>query len=116
MIYGGLGYSIHSYIKNNNEYHRYREAFKLKQAGLPSEFNDSSDARLQSAQELYNYNRNWSLLSAIIVYVLQITEASVSAHLSQFSTNKNLTISPSALPSYEVVQAPNVGLTLKYSF
>ena len=120
LIYGGLGFSIYSYIDSNNKYNRYRTAYKLRQYGLSDEFTREdgfelvSDAGLENAQEQYNYNRNMSLLSAVIVYVLQIVEASVRAHLLQFDTSKDLSLMPST--SFDIEQTPKVGLTLKYNF
>jgi len=121
LIYGGLGASIYSYIDSNNSYNRYRTAYKNRLAGLDDEFTvdgfeQISDTGLESAQEQFLSNRNYSLLFAILTYVLQITEASVRAHLLQFSTSKDLTISPTAIPDYNLVAAPKAGLTIKYSF
>ncbi|TYP96503.1 hypothetical protein C7447_10769 [Tenacibaculum adriaticum] len=121
LIYGGLGISIYSYIDSSNDYDRYRTAFKRRKAGLPDEFTVDgtpiiSDAGLESAQRQLSKNRDLSLLSAILVYVLQIVEASVRAHLLQFDTNENLSISPMTIPDYDLVEAPKVGVTLKYSF
>jgi len=95
LIYGGLGFSVYSYITQNNSYNRLRTAYSLRQSGLIDEFIDVySDSSLESAQENANTNRNYSLLSAILVYVLQITEASVRAHLLQFNTTKDLSVIP----------------------
>lgn len=118
LIYGGLGYSIYSYIDNNNEYNRYRTAFKQRKLGIEDEFLaiGVSEDGLEKAQEQLISNRNYSLLSAILVYVLQITEASVRAHLLQFNTSDDLSIIPIAIPDTNFAEAPKVGLTIKYSF
>lgn len=121
-IYGGLGASTYYFIKNDNEYDRFRTAFRKRKAGLPDEF-DGQDGRpllsetaLESAQRQLRKNRDLSLLSAILVYVLQIVEASVTAHLLQFDTTDDLSISPSTIPDPTFKELPKVGLTLKYSF
>lgn len=121
LIYGGLGFSIYSYIDSSNSYDRYRTAYKQRKAGLTDEFTVNgveiiSDTGLESAQKQFNTNKNLSLLSTILVYVLQIAEASVTAHLLQFDTSKDLSLRPTINPNYNVVDTPNLGLALKYSF
>jgi len=121
LIYGGLGYSIYSYSRNNKEYNRYRTAFKRRKAGLPDEFTIDgfeliSESGLERAQEKLSQNRNYSLLSAVIIYALQIVEASVRAHLLQFETDNNLSITPSTINDFNNDQTPKFGLTLKYNF
>lgn len=122
LIYGGLGISIYSYIDANNSYDRYRTAFRRRKAGLPDEFTreDGSlildETGLERAQEQFNSNRNYSLLSVALIYILQITEASVRAHLLQFDTSKNLSITPITIPDNSFRERPKVGLTIKYSF
>ena len=120
LIYGGLGFSIYSYIDNNNEFNRFRDAFRQRNNGLPDEFTVDgveliSDAGLENAQEQFNSNRNFSLLSAVIIYALQIVEASVRAHLLQFETTNDLSLAPTTIID-NTNEAPKVGLTLKYSF
>lgn len=123
LIYGGLGYSIYSYVDQTKNYNRIRTAFKQRKAGIQDEFtNDDgsliySDTSLENLQDGYNLNRNYSLLSAILVYALQIIEASVTAHLLQFDTNDNISVSPSIdIDEFNYEQTPNLGLTLKYNF
>jgi len=118
LIYGGLGFSIYSYSKNNKEYNNARDAFKLLKAGEPvtGRYAAFSESSLESAQETFNKNRNYSLLSAILIYALQIIEASVTAHLLQFDTNESLSILPATIDDYNNQQTPKVGLTLKYNF
>ena len=114
LIYGGLGFSIYSYLNQTARYNQFRDAFKLRQAGLDDDLSFIND--LEGAQEQANTNRNLSILSAILTYVLQIVEASVRAHLLQFNTTKDLSITPTTVPDYDFKEAPKVGLTIKYTF
>jgi hypothetical protein len=124
LIYGGMATSIYYYIDNNNEYNRVRTAFKRRKAGLPDEFSDAngnpliSDAGLESAQKQLRQNRDLSLLTTVLIYILQIVEASVTAHLIQFDNTDSLTLTPSAMPNinYNEDNTHKLGLTLKYSF
>ncbi len=122
IVWGSIGTATYFYLINNNEYKRYRTAFKLRKAGLQDEFTKDdgsiiiSENGLINAQKVLRKNRDLSLLTTIIFYVLQIVEASVNAHLLQFNTNDNLTFSPIILENYIKFNTPKVGLTLKYSF
>lgn len=123
LIYGGMAASVYFYIDNSNEYDRFRTAFKRRKAGLSDEFTNPdgsiliSDAGLESAQKQLRQNRDLSLLTTVLIYVLQIVEASVTAHLLQFDTTDDLSIAPYAIPDRNIIESsPNIGLTLKYSF
>ncbi len=123
LIYGGMATSIYFFIDSSNEYDRFRTAFRRRKAGLTDEFTVNgveiiSEAGLESAQRQLRQNRDLSLLSTLLIYVLQIVEASVTAHLLQFDDTDDLTITPTAIPPnrYSVDNNPKIGLTLKYSF
>ena len=122
IVWGGLATSIYFYLDNNSEYKRYRTAFKLRKAGLQDEFTlDNgqeliSESGLQNAQRTLRTNRDLSLLSTVLIYVLQIVEASVNAHLLQFNTSDDLSFEPTFIPDPTFYEAPKVGLTLTYKF
>jgi len=126
IVWGILGGTTYLYIDNNSIYKRYRTAFKLRKAGLQDEFTliDAagnttvliSEAGLESAQKQLRENRDLALLSSVLVYVLQIVEASVNAHLLQFNTDDNLTFKPAIIPDNMNFANTAVGFNLKYQF
>ena len=122
IVWAAIGASAYFYFDNSNEYDRYRTAFKRRQQGLSDEFtlDDGtillSTTSLESAQKTLRKNRDLSLLTGILLYVLQIVEASVNAHLLQFNTNDNLSINPAITTDPNLVEAPKVGIRLNYSF
>ena len=126
IVWGVLGGTTYLYIDNNSIYKRYRTAFKLRKAGLQDEFTliDAagnttvliSEAGLESAQKQLRENRDLALLSSVLVYVLQIVEASVNAHLLQFNTDDNLTFKPAVIPDNMNFANTAVGFNLKYEF
>ena len=122
IVWAAIGTSAYFYFDNSNEYDRYRTAFKLRKQGLKDEFTDingnpliSTDG-LENAQKVLRKNRDLSLLTGILIYVLQIVEASVNAHLLQFDTDDSLSINPIITPDPLFIEAPKVGINLKYSF
>ncbi len=122
IVWAALAGSTYFYLDNNSEYKRYRTAFRQRKAGIRDEFTlDNgtvliSDAGLQRAQRTLRGNRDLSLLTTVIFYVLQIVEASVNAHLLQFNTNNNLSLKPITIPDPVRFEAPTIGLKLKYTF
>jgi len=100
FVYAALGTSVYAYSFNNTNYKKYQNAFKLRQNGKIDDY-DGLDGRpflsvdaLERAQKSYRKNRDLSLLAGVGIYVLQIVEASVNAHLLQFNINENLSYGP----------------------
>ncbi|SOS51037.1 conserved exported hypothetical protein [Tenacibaculum finnmarkense] len=122
FVWASLAIPTYFYIDNSNEYNRYRTAFKLRSQGVRDEFTNAegkeliSTPGLENAQKVLRKNRDLSLLTGVLFYVLQIVEASVNAHLLQFDTDDSLSLQPMVYPDPLFIEAPKVGLTLKYSF
>ncbi len=119
----GMGSGIYFYDKNNKEYHRYRDAYKRRLAGFTDdEFTNQetgvqtvSDAALIDAQKFYSKNKNLSLLITGIVYILNVLEANVTAHLLHFNVDENLSFTPTIYQD-QLNYKPKVGLTINYTF
>ncbi len=128
IVYGALGAGIYFYKRNDDQYDRYRDAFKSRKAGrTDDEFYDIngsgvvpgspdvSDAALQDAQEFYQRNRDLSLLITIGLYALNIIDANVDAHLKQFNVNDDLTFKP-FLYQNRINSQINYGMSLTFDF
>ena len=122
IVWAGMATSTSIYLFNNNEYKRYRRAFRQRESGLQDEFTLDNGTEvisrngLISAQRTLRNNRDLSLLATVLVYVLQIVEASVNAHLLQFDTSDQLSVKPVMISDPIRVEAPSKGLRLHYSF
>ncbi|MDH3697889.1 MAG: DUF5683 domain-containing protein [Flavobacteriaceae bacterium] len=105
IVWGALGAGIYAITYNDGEYNRFRSAFKRRKAGfIDDEFYDLngsgivagepdfSDEALQDAQERFQRDRDLSLLITIGLYVLNIIDANVDAHLKQFNVDENLSL------------------------
>ena len=121
IVYGALGSGIYFYESNNTNFNRARTAFKLRINEKPDEFDGlngniflSKDA-LISAQKSYKKDRDLSLLVTIGLYVLQIVEASVNAHLLQHNVDSNLSISPSIIRN-DFNKKAIVGTSVNFNF
>ena len=122
FVWAALATPTYFYLNNNSQYKRFRTAYKLRKTGLQDEFTDDlgnvsvSLETLEKAQEQLMENRDLSLMWGVILYVLQIIEASVNAHLLQFNTDDNLSFRPTFVNNPILFNAPKVGFTLKYTF
>ena len=122
IVYAAIGTGLYFYIDNNNVYKRYRNAYKRRLAGFTDdEFYGSgdipflSDEALIRAQRSLKRNKELSLLVTVGLYVLNIIEANVNAHLMQYNLDENLALKP-----YIDFNNPNytaqMGLTLNIKF
>ncbi len=100
IVYAALGTAVYAYSFNNTNYKKYQKAYKQRKNGKTDLF-DGLDGRpslsldaLERAQKSYRKDRDLSLLAGVGLYVLQIVEASVNAHLLQHNVNDNLSVGP----------------------
>ena len=103
IVYGAIGTGVYFYIRNSNEYDRYRDAYKRRIDGYRDDefYGDPnnerprySDDALRRAQNFYRRNKEMSLLITIGLYALNIIEANVDAHLKQFNVDEHLSLHP----------------------
>ncbi len=90
IIYGGLGASGYLTYFNINEYNLIRNERLSRQNNPSSYLIQYSDSQLKYLQEDYRRLRDISIISFIGIYMLQIIDANVEAHLFQFDTDDKL--------------------------
>lgn len=118
IVYGAIGTGVGIYAWNNKNYHKYRDEFKKRLAGTDtddSKYAYLTDAQLISAQKNAQKQRDLSLIVTVGLYILNIVEANVDAHLKQFNVNDNLTLRPDIYQN-DLNNKQNLGLTLSYKF
>lgn len=121
FVYGAMATSMYYFTTNNDAYKRYRTAYKLREAGYQDEFTlddgttTIATAGLVSAQKNARVNRETSMLLFIGFYVLQIVDASVSAHLLQFNVSDKISFDPQIYNDPND-NSPMIGLTFNYQF
>lgn len=117
IVYASMGAGIYYYSWNNKKYHEYRDAYKDRLAGRPvtGELANLDEDRLIRAQKFHQKNRDLSMLITVGLYILNIVEANVNAHLMQFNVNENLSLRPK-LQQNEIDNKHNMGLSLSFQF
>lgn len=119
LVYGGMGAGIYFYSTNNTKYHEFRDEYKKRLNGtynpLDPLFGNLDNDRLISGQRFYQRNRDLSVIVIAAFYVLNIVDANIDAHFSQFNINNELSLRPD-INLNEIDNKHNVGLTLNYQF
>jgi len=98
LVYAGIGTTLYFYFDNNAKYNDYRDAYKRRLAGYEDDefFGFLTDEDLIRGQKLFRENRDISLLLTIGMYILNIIDANVEAHLNQFTITDDLSLRPSS--------------------
>jgi hypothetical protein len=116
ILYGGaaaLGYFIHF---NHQEYLKTRDSYLLVKAGQPDIYRGAYSAeQLAQLREYWRRNRDLLIIVSGFVYLLNIADAAVDAHLSSFDVSDDLSLrwQPDA---YRVQNQPVFGIKLALAF
>ncbi len=94
IVYLALGTAGYFYLQNQKLYEKYRTAYQNRLMGRPDEFDYLDTEVLLRAQSYYRRNRDISLMVLSGIYILQIVEANVAAHLRLWNINKDLSWRP----------------------
>ncbi|PRP66561.1 DUF5683 domain-containing protein [Nonlabens agnitus] len=122
LAYAGIGIPVLAYISNDKEYQRLRTAFQIRLAGgTDDEFSNENgepivtNAGLERAQRVSQRNKELSLLIAAAFYAIQIIDANVDGHLSQFDVDRDLSFKP-YLDYNQSASGTSYGFALSYTF
>lgn len=122
LVYGAIGGSVFAYISNDKEYSKLRKAFQIRLAGGTNDIYSNPDgtpiitnAGLERAQKISQRNKELSLLIAAAFYAIQIIDANVDGHLSQFDVDRDLSFKP-YLDYNQSAVGTGYGFALSYTF
>lgn len=121
IVYAAIGTGVYFFVDNRSQYLRYQTAYKLRISGRDDEFNGSdgnpyvSTDGLIRAQTILKKNKDLALFATIGLYVLNIIEANVDAHLDDKAFSKNLSFRP-IIKVDPVDYSTVAGISFKYDF
>jgi hypothetical protein len=119
IVYGGLAAGIYFYSWNNKKYHEYRDEYKRRLDGTSDSshpvYGGLADDGLIRAQRFHQRNRDLSALITAGIYILNIIDANVDAHLMQFNVNDNLSVAPD-IHQNQIDYKFNTGVRLTLNF
>ncbi len=110
IVYGGLVTSFYFITENNSKYIEYREAALLSHETGENQLGYSY-SELKTLKEHYRRNRDLSYFSFVGVYILNIVDASVNAHLFSFDVSDDISMN---IQPYSTLS--NIGLALSFNF
>ena len=122
IVWAAIGTGIYFYVSNDQQFDRYRDAYKRRLAGFTDdEFYGQGQTPLISndglirAQQQFRRNKEVALLVTIGLYALNIIDANVDAHLLQFNVDENLSFRPHY--QYNPMEhSSDLGLTFNFKF
>jgi hypothetical protein len=120
IAWGGIGVAVGVTIWNDKRYKRYRNAFVAEVNGVPHEFSDYNISNLKESlgreQDRWKRNRDYAIAATGLVYILNIVDAVVDAHLYEGKNDPDLAIRPTVIYDDFGGQASTMGVLLNYKF
>jgi len=123
IIYAGFGTLAYFVDANNTQYQMWRSAYVARTDGNPlteDDFPFHSTDVLQRAMNFYRRNLEITYILSVALYLLNILDASVDAHLMDFDVGEELSLrmQPRLLPSppgsKAGIRAAGFGLTFNF--
>lgn len=122
IIYAGMAAGIYFYKQQDDDYNRFRNAYKRRLAGYTDdEFYGSgstaliSNDRLINAQKSAQTNKDISIIVTIAFYLLNVVDANVDAHLRQYEVSDDLSLQPN-FDVNPINAQTQYGMSLTYRF
>lgn len=119
LVYGGMATSMYFYLDNQKKYNRARNEYKLRLRGINQTDNPKvgryTRDQLITVQRNAQRNRDLSLFITIGIYILNIVDANVDAHLQQFNVDEDLSFKP-VMEYNPVIHQNQLNLNINYRF
>lgn len=132
IVVGGFATTIYCVDWNNRGYQRFKKAYRLRAdydknpgnypGGSTDEFGGRYSATfLKNLRDSYRRNRDLCLILTAGMYVLQIVDAHVDAHLRDYdiSDDLSMTVSPMfdyGYSTYAGESRPTIGMNMSFKF
>ncbi|BEV06367.1 DUF5683 domain-containing protein [Chryseobacterium gambrini] len=120
IVLGAVGAGVGIAVWNDNQYRKYREYYIAKLNGTPNEFVDThpwlDKVALGNAQDRSKRQRDYAIAITGLIYILNIVDAVVDAHLYEARHDPDLTLNPAVIQDQYGIAPPKTGLSLSYRF
>lgn len=119
IVWGLLGTSVSFVSFFQNQHDDLREAFIAELNGEEHQFSDiglSADT-LGQAQADEKRSRDYAIAITTLIYILNILDAAIDAHLFEVRQDKDLTIQPTTVTGFGQLgfgQLPGVGVSYRF--
>ena len=120
IVLGAVGAGVGIAVWNDSQYKKYREYYIAKLNGTPNEFVDShpwlDKVALGNAQDRSKRQRDYAIAITGLIYILNIVDAVVDAHLYEPRHDPDLSFAPTVVQDQYGFAPPKTGLSLSYRF
>ena len=119
IVWGAVGTGVGIAIWNDKNYRRYRNAFVAELNGLPHEFSGITGVDkdvLGNAQDRFKRQRDYAIGIAGLIYILNIVDAVVDAHLYEGRKDPDLELMPAVINDRFSNYESKAGLALTFKF
>ena len=116
IVWGGMALCVYFISDNTKNYNTYSTAYIAELDGDPNTVNSTefNVVQLDQLQETYRRWRDLSYVSLAAVYLLQMLDANVDAHLFYFDVNEDLSMH--LTPWLNPNMSRSAGLSLNFNF
>jgi hypothetical protein len=120
IVLGAVGTGVGIAVWNDNQYKKYREYYIAKLNGTPNEFVDThpwlDKNALGNVQDRAKRQRDYAIAITGLIYILNIVDAVVDAHLYESRRDPDLTLNPVMVQDQYGITPPKTGISLSYRF
>jgi len=94
IVYAGIGGFGYMFVNNNNQYNYYRKNLRAANGLVPGAVNEThySSDQLQVLKLSYRKKRDFAIIGLALIYILNIVDANVDAHLKTFDVSDDLSL------------------------
>ena len=119
IVWGAIGTGVGITMWNQKQYTRYRNAFVAELNGQKHEFSDIPGVTkevLGRTQDRVKRQRDYAIAITSLLYVLNIVDAVVDAHLYEGRKDPDLAVKPAVIFDEFGKNTTKGGLSLSYNF
>lgn len=111
IVWGLLAGGLYSFAYNQKQYQKWNDLYVDAVNGIPNPNNYCTE-QLAGIRVQGKRNYSYAILFAATIYVLNILDALVDAHLSEIDHDKDLSVGPRHRPRNHYKSTPPGGLSL----
>ncbi|MFC2151132.1 DUF5683 domain-containing protein [Bacteroidota bacterium] len=117
IIYGATGILIYAFDFNNDQYNKYKNAYADMDANKITSFEGyTSKDILLRIKDNYRRNRDLNVISLAAVYLLNVVDATVDAHLFDYEITDDLSLNIQPTLKQSIDYQNTYGLSLRITF
>jgi Family of unknown function (DUF5683) len=117
LVYGGFigfGYGINFYQTGYKKYKA--ELFDVLETDAPYSTSGYTEDQLRTIVDRYRRERDFMIILMAGMYLLQIVDAHVDAHLKEFDLNPNLHVKLQPIWETDMLTGRSAGFSIKFRF